>query len=300
MTVLLLSQSTLTKMQQHYANYLKAKPPMHSLFCAVYHGTTITAYSSGKVLFQGKDAEQEAALWQTLTQKPLTTSSLPANFQHLSVMGSDEVGTGSYFGSLVVCAAFVEKTQLDELKRLGVQDSKQLTDTRIKQLAQQLKECIPYHIINVLPQKYNAVQPTMSQGKMKAELHNHALMLLLKKIAPLKPEAILIDQFELPSTYYKHIQDKQVQIKENVYFATKGESHHLAVAAASIIARATFLETLAELSQKAQCILPSGAHQAVDNIAAQLIHQHGLDYLNQFAKLHFANTQKAIYLEKEL
>ncbi|MBF0780778.1 MULTISPECIES: ribonuclease HIII [unclassified Granulicatella] len=301
MHVITLPKSTLMSMKQHYTHYLKANPPAHSLFCAVYQGTTITAYTSGKVLFQGKQADQEAALWQEALQKNAqSTTSLPPHFHSLSVIGSDEVGTGSYFGSLVVCSAFVPSHQLEDLKKLGVQDSKKLTDTRIQQLAKLLKERIPYHIIDVLPEKYNDVQPTMSQGQMKAELHNHALIHLLKKIAPQKPDAILIDQFEQPSTYYRHIQHKPIQIKENVYFATKGESHHLAVAAASIIARATFLDTLNTLSQQAGCLLPSGANSTVDEVAAQLIHHYGIEVLHKFAKYHFANTQKAIHLETRL
>ena len=56
------------------------------------------------------------------------SSSLPADFSQWSVVGSDEVGNGSYFGPLVVCAVYASKDQLPALKALGVKDSKMLTD----------------------------------------------------------------------------------------------------------------------------------------------------------------------------
>lgn len=84
-------------------------------------------------------------------------------------------------------------------------------------------------------------------------LHNKAITNLLAKIAPIKPEGVLIDQFTQPDTYYKYLaKQKQVQ-RENVYFATKGESVHLAVAAASILARYSFVKQFNELSKKLVC-----------------------------------------------
>ena len=88
-----------------------------------------------------------------------------------------------------------------------------------------------------------------NQGKLKALLHNKAITNLLAKMAPIKPEGVLIDQFTQPDTYYKYLaKQKQVQ-RENVYFATKGESVHLAVAAASILARYSFVKQFNELSK---------------------------------------------------
>ncbi len=78
-----------------------------------------------------------------------------------------------------------------------------------------------------------------------------------------------------------------------MYFQTKGEGHHLAVAAASIIARYAFLKGLDELTAKAGLKIPSGAGSNVDLIAAKLLKKGGLPLLGKYAKLHFANTEKA-------
>ncbi|MGH2152816.1 DUF3378 domain-containing protein, partial [Enterococcus faecalis] len=87
--------------------------------------TTITAYQSGKVMFQGAQAEKEAVRWEgtsTTPKKKISsqTTTLPADFGNWSVIGSDEVGNVSYFGPVTVCAAYVEKSMINKLKALGV------------------------------------------------------------------------------------------------------------------------------------------------------------------------------------
>ena len=298
--VLLVSKKILNEMKEYYKNQLKSKTPPGSFFAAKKGAVNITAYNSGKVLFQGSQSATEAAIWESkgelAEKKPKAKkadSTLPSGFSSWSVLGSDEVGNGSYFGPLTVVAAYVDRSQFELLKELGVRDSKEMTDKEICRVAKDLITFLPYSLLNVMPEKYNRIQPTMTQGKMKAVLHNQALHHVLTKIAPTTPEAILIDQFELPSTYFKHIQDQSVQVKETVYFQTKGESHHLAVAAASIIARYAFLNGLDELTKEAGMKIPSGAGSNSDLVAAKLLKRGGLSLLNKYAKLHFANTEKA-------
>lgn len=304
--VIQIDKKTLSKMKSYYASFMVAPIP-YSIFTAKTNDTTITAYKSGKILFQGKNAEKEANKWQIndpsslkkgvpQPSKTVHSSILPNQFSEWSIIGSDEVGNGSYFGSLPVCAVYAPKEQHSLLKSLGVRDSKNLNDQQIIQLAKQLETQVSYALTIVTPQKYNKIQPTMSQGKMKAILHNHTLLKLLKKIEPIRPEAILIDQFELPSTYKKHIAGEEKQILENVYFKTKAESSHLAVAAASIIARYHFLKSLDKLSEEVGIRLPSGAGIQSDLVAAKIYSRYGMDGLEKTAKIHFANTQKAIAL----
>lgn len=218
---------------------------------------------------------------------------MPPDLPHLSVLGSDEVGNGSYFGPLTVCAAYVDKTKLDLLKQLGVRDSKEMKDPQIVQLAKILKETIPYQLLVLSPKKYNEIQPKYNAVRMKVALHNQAIHLLLQKIAPTKPDAILIDQFTPEANFKKYVQSEKNQIQEKLYFVTKGEQYHLAVAAASIISRASFLEELDKASAELGFTLPSGAGTKSDHVAAKILQKGGLPLLENYAKLHFANTEKA-------
>lgn len=287
----------LETMKEAYQPFLQHKNIPYTLFSAKKNGTTITAYTSGKVMFQGSSAESEAARWGSLQTGPekkiKPTVNLPKDIQKLSVLGSDEVGNGSYFGPLTVCAAYVDQTNLTKLRTLGVRDSKELKDTQIVQLAKVLKETIPYQLLVLSPKKYNEIQQKYNAVRMKVALHNQAIHLLLQKIAPTKPEAILIDQFTPEANFKKYARLEQHQIQEKMYFVTKGEQYHLAVAAASIISRASFLEELQKESTELGIPLPSGAGTKSDQVAASILKKGGLSLLANYAKLHFANTEKA-------
>ncbi|WP_368756331.1 ribonuclease HIII [Enterococcus avium] len=292
--VLKLSKTEIKKLKNYYADYLLNKKVPYSEFSAKKNGTSITAYTSGKVLFQGKNAEQEAARWGSSDPSASkTSSSLPKNFASLAVLGSDEVGNGSYFGPLCVCAAYADKEHLDALKRLGVKDSKMLTDDQIRKMATAIKELIPYRLLVVSPEKYNEIQPKYNAVRMKVALHNQAIRLLLDQIAPTKPEAILIDQFTSEANYMKYVKQEPQRVEQKIYFVTKGEQYHLSVAAASIISRASFLDELDKASLELGTKVPSGAGKPSDELAAKLLRQGGIDLLSKFAKLHFANTEKA-------
>jgi ribonuclease HIII len=194
-------------------------------------------------------------------------------------------------------AAYVKKEDIPLLKELGVRDSKDLNDEKIILIAKQIKDIIPYSLLTLHNVKYNQMQQSgMSQGKMKALLHNQAISHVLKKIAPVKPEAILIDQFVQSSTYYQHLKGQKEIVKESVYFSTKAEGIHIAVAAASILARYAFVQYFEKLSESAGFRIPKGAGALVDQAAAKLILQKGREVLPQYVKLHFANTDKAMDL----
>ncbi|MFC3883177.1 ribonuclease HIII [Bacillus songklensis] len=308
-TVLKVDAGQLEKMRHYYQTKLTDKIPQGGLFTAKTTGCTITAYRSGKVLFQGKEAAKEAAKWgngDSQKSSPSSSasrkqvSSLPDNIGRQSFIGSDEVGTGDYFGPITVVAAYVDKKQIPLLQELGVRDSKSLTDEKIINIAKQLTAFLPYSLLVLHNNKYNELQQKgMSQGKMKAILHNQAIGHVLRKIEPEKPEGILIDQFVESAIYYKHIAAQKQIVRENVYFSTKGESVHIAVAAASMIARYAFLKEMDKLSKQAGFTLPKGAGTQVDVAAARLIKSKGEQSLPLFTKLHFANTQKAMKIAQK-
>lgn len=307
--VIIATQTEIAKLREHYSQFLLDKLPTGSVFSAKTPSCTITAYKSGKVLFQGAAAESEASRWnglqpsqpavgkKTTGSKPAPGSHLPPNFGQLSVIGSDEVGTGDFFGPITVVAAYARQQDLPLLKELGVRDSKDLNDEKIISIAKDIKNVIPFSLLTLHNEKYNELQQSgMSQGKMKAILHNQALNHLLGKIDPEKPEAILVDQFAKPEIYYAHLRGQKKVVRENVFFSTKAEGLHLSVAAASILARYAFIRHFEKLSEEAGFTIPKGAGSKVDEAAAKLILAKGQSALPHFVKLHFANTQKAMAL----
>ncbi|WP_349408092.1 ribonuclease HIII [Pseudalkalibacillus sp. SCS-8] len=305
--VLKLTKHEINEIQKAYQPYIQPKTPQGGLFVAKVNGCTITAYNSGKILFQGPSAEQEASKWGASIDKSKNTIEKkarkkhahlpPENVSSLSLIGSDEVGTGDFFGPITVVAAYVSKENLSLVKEYGVKDSKLLKDPQIIEIAKQLVQTIPYSLMVLPNPKYNALQSKgMSQGKMKAMLHEQAISKVMAKIAdPSEVDGILIDQFCEPDVYFRHTKKSPNQ-KPRIYFETKAEELHLSVAAASIIARYAFLKKMDELSEIAGVTIPKGAGPIVDEAAAKIVMRHNVDFLKEISKSHFANTQKALKL----
>ncbi|WP_221566346.1 ribonuclease HIII [Alkalihalobacillus sp. TS-13] len=307
--VLKLDKAQLNKIKIEYHPYIQSNVPQGGLFVAKVEGCTITAYKSGKILFQGPAAEQESSRWSE-GETVLKTKEVKGRKKHAylppeqvgskSMIGSDEVGTGDFFGPITVVAAFVSKEQLPLVKELGVKDSKLLKDPQIIEIAKDLIQSIPYSLLVLDNPKYNELQSKgMSQGKMKAKLHQKAISNVLEKISgPDTVEGILIDQFCEPDIYFRHT-NSQPGTNPPIYFETKAEALHLSVAAASIIARYAFLKKMDDLSDSVGLPLPKGAGPHVDEAAAKVIFKHGVDVLKKVSKTHFANTQKALKLVQQ-
>lgn len=296
--VLKLSAQDQQKVHDYYDAQAVPTNAPGAVFMAKTPHATITSYKSGKVMFQGTEAEQEANRFGEFKAPTTTTSpkgdKLPEKFANMNVLGSDETGTGDYFGPITVAAAYVPQDKMALLKELGVKDSKMLTDAKMRAIAPAIMEAVPYSVLTLHNDKYNKVKAQgWSQGKIKALLHNQALRHVLSKIAPTKPDFILIDQFEERDTYYRHIQEEKDIIRDNVLFSTKAEQLHLSVAAASIIARYAFLSTMDQLSVEIGVELPKGASAKVDQVAANILLSQGEEALQSVTKWHFANTTKA-------
>ena len=212
--------------------------------------------------------------------------------QNFPLIGTDEVGNGSYFGGLAVVASFVTPDQHDFLRKLGVGDSKTLTDQKIRQIAPILKEKIQHQALLLSPSKYNEViGDRYNAVSVKVALHNQAIYLLLQK--GIQPEKIVIDAFTSAKNYDKYLAQEANRFSNPINLEEKAEGKYLAVAVSSIIARDLFLENLENLGRELGYQLPSGAGTASDKVASQILQAYGMQGLNFCAKLHFKNTEKA-------
>lgn len=267
-----------------------------------YKNTSISIYNSNKVMFQGNDAEVIAAQLlphiaqqQKSPSKP-TSSKQTIQYNKYQCIGSDEAGSGDYFGPLTVCAAYVSKQNVQVLKTLGVDDSKKLTDPKIIELAEQLVTFIPHSLLTMHNEKYNEKQKAgWSQVKMKAVLHNEAIKNVTQKINTDELDYIVIDQFA-EAGVYKRYALTDLPFSNKTKFETKGESKSIAIAAASIISRYAFVKNMDSISQSTRTEIPKGASNKVDLAAARIIERKGIDYLDSITKKHFANRTKALNL----
>lgn len=239
-------------------------------------GCTITIYTSHKVVFQGEEAEALTSIYQ---------SKLEAQ------AGSDEVGTGDYFGPVVVVACALTEDILDQVKTYNLLDSKVLKDEDILKMAKSLKEIVPHSVLVLDNLKYNQIHEKHNLNAIKALLHNQAYNHLEKKVA--MPKLAVVDQFTPESSYYRYLKDEKL-IYKNLHFETKAESKYPAVACASILARAKFLEVMAKMNQHYDFDFPFGSGSHVDEAGIEFIKQHSFDKLKEVAKIHFKNTERLL------
>ena len=260
-------------------------PPQYAKWQLKPENCVITCYTSGKTVFQGKDANVYAAAFMEVRDEIST----PTTTSHYPQAGSDEVGTGDYFGPVCVCASYVTKDDVDFLVKLGVRDSKQMSDADMLKIGPLLMERIPHSLLIVPPQKYNQVHKSNNLNAIKAKLHNQAYINLAKKIE--LPSFKIIDQFTPETSYYRYLKNEP-QIVRGIHFETKAEDKYLSVAVGSIISRYGFLKTWEEMEKKYNMTLPKGSGDKVDIVAQAFVERYGFERLGEIAKLHFKNTEK--------
>jgi ribonuclease HIII len=204
------------------------------------------------------------------------------------LIGTDEAGKGDYFGPLVCAACYVDSKSAPILTSANVRDSKRISDNRVCELAILIKSSCPHDVIVILPEKYNTLYAKFRNlNRLLAWAHAKAIENILEK-APC--ENVLTDQFGDEKLVQRALQEKGRKV--NLIQRTKAEQN-LAVAAASILARAEFLNRLAALSKNFGVNLHPGAGAPTDLSAKEFLKVNGKDKLGQVAKLHFKNTQKA-------
>ena len=279
------SEKEIQAFLEHYQTSLAPSKNPYIRYFLKLPQATVSIYTSGKVLLQGEGAEKYASFFGYQFVEEISGQNFP-------LIGTDEVGNGSYFGGLAVVASFVTPDQHAFLRKLGVGDSKTLTDLKIRQIAPILKEKIQHQALLLSPSKYNEViGDRYNAVSVKVALHNQAIYLLLQK--GVQPEKIVIDAFTSAKNYDKYLAQEANRFSNPISLEEKAEGKYLAVAVSSIIARDLFLENLENLGRELGYQLPSGAGTASDNVASQILQAYGMQGLNFCAKLHFKNTEKA-------
>ena len=279
------SEKEIQAFLEHYQTSLAPSKNPYIRYFLRLPQATVSIYTSGKVLLQGEGAEKYARFFGYQVVEETRGQNLP-------LIGTDEVGNGSYFGGLAVVASFVTPDQHAFLRKLGVGDSKTLTDQKIRQIAPILKEKIQHQALLLSPSKYNEVIGDRYNAiSVKVALHNQAIYLLLQK--GIQPEKIVIDAFTSAKNYDKYLAQEANRFSNPISLEEKAEGKYLAVAVSSIIARDLFLENLENLGRELGYQLPSGAGTASDKVASQILQAYGMQGLNFCAKLHFKNTEKA-------
>jgi len=204
-------------------------------------------------------------------------------------IGTDESGKGDYFGPLVTASVWVDETLEEKLAEWGVRDSKKISDGQVTKIARQITTDVPHAIVAIGPEKYNQLYGKIRNlNRLLAWAHARAIENLLEKV---NCGTVIADKFGDEKYIQNALMKKgrKVQLIQQV----RAESD-IAVAAASIVARAEFLRRLKILSAEVGVELRKGASDLVDQVGAQIYQSGGREKLSQVAKWHFKNTKKIL------
>ena len=298
------SDNTMEKMNEYFEDKKRLKTPPYAVFQADEADTVVTLYQSGKAVFQGISADIDANLWSQMEKNLNPNKNVDmkvasnekkketkknSKVYYANTIGSDEVGTGDYFGPIVVTASYVTKEDIPFLESLGIKDSKKMTDEQILKITPQIIKKIPYCTMTLSNKEYNQRHSEYNMNAMKAILHNKAILEMTKQYKDY--DYIVVDQFAEKYVYYNYLR-KVPNVQRNITFITKAEDQCLSVACSAIISRYIFIKEFDKLSKKYNQTLPKGAGPIVDEIGAKLVKEYGIDVLNEIAKTNFKNTEK--------
>jgi ribonuclease HIII len=264
--------------------------PPYTLFSALKKGVSCTLYTSGKLTVQGKDKDDFIAYYlEPEILKTVAYTYPEVGIDMTARIGVDEAGKGDYFGPLCISGVFADEAGIHQLLKLGVRDSKRMSDKTVLDMAKKIKTHAPHAIVRLPPKKYNELYTSFHNlNHLLAWGHATAISELIEKTAC---KTVLIDQFASESLVENALKKKNITAQ--LTQRPRAEEDPV-VAAASILARAAFLEGLERLSEQFGIPLPKGANHQITETGKKFIAQHGRDALSEVAKLHFKTTQEIL------
>jgi ribonuclease HIII len=257
--------------------------PPYTVFSAKKKGVSCTLYQSGKLMVQGKEMKPFLEFYL----EPEILGSFQYSYPDLDLdikprIGIDESGKGDFFGPLCIAGVFAGGEEIKQLKALGVKDSKALSDNVIRKIASKICAQCVHHIVKINPLKYNELYTQFHNlNRLLAWGHATAIEQLILKT---KCEDVIIDQFADEHVVITALQRKKLKPKLTQRHRAEED---LVVAAASILARSTFLEGLEKLKQQYGMEFPKGASKQTIDAAKRFVEKYGREALSQVSKLHF-------------
>ena len=179
----------------------------------------------------------------------------------MRVCGVDDAGRGPVIGPLVVAGIRIEEEKLDQLRLLGVKDSKKLSPEARLKLSIEIPEIVDeYHIVELEAAHLDRVVNHSPKFQRLNLLEARAMAEVIEK---LKPHLVYVDASDTRPERFKN------NILENLSFRPKVVSEHHAdekypsVSAASILAKVRRDSRIEELRKEYGEIGSGYAHDPI-------------------------------------
>lgn len=258
---------------------------------------TVNLYTSGKLVVQGKDAEE----FVLFTLEPLVLGAATLGYEEVldpemyaPHMGTDESGKGDIFGPLITVAAFVDEKTSHQLVDLGIRDSKKISDGKIVALAKEVRQILGRKncaFVLLRPQTYNRVyQKIGNLNRLLAWCHARAI----ETLAEQRPDCtrVVVDQFaKTEYTIKRALMPKGRKLKVDQMHKAERD---IAVATASVLARDVFISEVKRMEEAVGMALPKGAGPKIPETLDALLQAKGVELVPQVAKCHFKTIEEAL------
>jgi ribonuclease HIII len=252
----------------------------HARFAATGEDVNVVYYASGKLVIQGKGHSEFR------TQRLLDIVGLQKARLRERTIGCDEAGKGDYFGPLVAAAVALSPEEEPFLDEIPLQDSKTLADGVVREAAGKLRDVLPHEIVLIPPRRYNELYESFRNvNRLLAWAHAKAMLAVASRTGCRK---VVLDAFADREVVLRALGERQGEV--DLVTMVRAEAQNPAVAAASIRARAAFLQGLARLREVAGRPLPKGAGSPVLEAGRALVRERGREILREVAKCHFKTT----------
>jgi ribonuclease HIII len=243
-----------------------------------------------KILLQGN---KELKLYKKVNEFIFGETLIPDDNTELEpsypYIGTDESGKGDYFGPLVVAGVYTTPAVVSELTKLGIRDSKELSDNQIINFASQLKKMnqIAFDVVQISPEKYNTLYEKFGNlNRMMGWAHARVIENLLSKC---DAGEVISDKFGNDKLILDALQEKGRTVK--LTQVTKAE-RFTAVAAASIMARESVVKWFNSQSKKYKLDIPKGSSTDVEKFAKRFLEKYGEEVLKKMVKHHFKTSNR--------
>ena len=285
------------RIEAHGASVAEAREIDHATQYRIVRGSeeaTLNVYTTNKVLEGGKASELRDVLrdWRlsrTTGERKARGPAMPTPAPTPRI-GTDEAGKGEYLGPLVVAGTRVLGAEKDrELREIGVRDSKTLGLRQAMRMAAGVRRVLGpenARVISLAPREYEARRAAAggNVNRLLAELNAQIIDELKDGV-----EAVVVDAFGVKARSYL---EPRVPAGVRLEVRPRAEDD-AAVAAASILARAGYLEEMERLSARVGFELPRGSTHVVE-AARRVVEELGEEGLADVAKTHFATTRRVL------
>ncbi len=263
--------------------------PPHTIFSAKKNKIICTLYESGSLVVQGKEKDQFIEFYlEPEILKDFSYTYPLMNIDLTPRMGVDEAGKGDFFGPLCISGVFANEKEIEELVSIGVIDSKRISDKKVQTLAEKIKKLAHVNIC-ISPKKYNELYKSFQNLNMLLGWAHATVLANLYEKTHIKKA--IIDQFAAKSVVLNALKKKNISL--DLEQRHKGEED-VVVAAASILARNSFLEGLEKLSDEISINLPKGASSLVIEAGKQIVNSKGIELLDSISKNHFKTRENIL------